>query len=84
MLEIEPFAAGMILETMRTVGLNPDRFAVAFKIKDNKLSFNFTDDIFYAKPNQGLLVIDETGDMNVQIQAVSANGRMGIIIKEKQ
>lgn len=84
MLEIEPFAAGMILETMRTAGLDPARFAVAFQIKDNKLSFNFTDDIFYAKPNQGLLVVDGTGEMNVQVQAVSAEGRTGIIIKEKQ
>jgi len=83
MLEIEPFAAGMILETMRTAGLDPARFAVAFHVKNDKLSFNFTDDIFYAKKNQGLLVVDETGSMNVQVEAVSANGRTGIIIKEK-
>jgi hypothetical protein len=85
MIEFDPTATGMIFEAMRQAGLDRDKYALRFQINnENKLSFNFTDDIFYAKPVSGLLVIDETGVVNIEVLGVSANGRTGIIIKEKQ
>lgn len=84
MIEIEPFAAGIFLETMRTAGLDPALYAVLFHVKDNKLSFCFTDDTFYAKKFQGLLINDQTEEMNVVVEAGFNKGQRGIIIKEKQ
>jgi hypothetical protein len=85
MLEIEQVATDIILETMRKAELDPSTYAVMFHVnKDNRLSFCFTDDIFYAKSYNGLLIVDQTGEMSVVVESGNHNGRPGIIIKEKQ
>jgi hypothetical protein len=85
MIEIDDKAVSIFYETMKKVGLDTTQFAVIFHVdKDNRFYFNFTDDIYFAKPQQGLLVVDETGAIDVRVLGVTINGRTGIIIKEKE
>jgi hypothetical protein len=85
MVEINTHAIDLISMSMREAGLDGSRFAIRFHVDTkNRLLFHFTDDIFYAKPHGGILVVDETGDVGVVVEGVFKDGKYGIIIKEKQ